>query len=899
VTHWTRVPNAIPEADRIPDLATPLLLTKYARPPVPTQGMVRRADLLALLAGSRGIVLVSAPPGYGKTTLVAGWLDADDRSAAWLTLDESDNDPAVFVAYLVAAVRRIISGLDAGLEQALAAPPISTTSLAPLLNALDQAGKPIAIVLDDYHLVTSPAIHEITAILASHLPLNVRLVIVTRHDPPLPLARLRVRGQLTEIRATDLRFSPADALRFLGESMGVQLSQQAAERLTERTEGWIAGLQLAGLSLRESLDPDGFIEAFGSSDRYIFDYLTDEALANQPPDVRAFLETTCVLHRLSGPLCDALTGRSDGAEMLVRLADANVFLTPLDERRAWFRYHRLFADLLASNLSGAQAKALHRAAAAWFAAHDMSADGIRHYLAAEEPEEAARLMEGVAEITLARGELRTVGAWCDALPAASLAAHPVLGVLRAWVLFLLGDLAGAEAALAQLGDDEGRDGSSGPRRACLEAWFANRHDRGDAEILARRAIDGIPERDPLFRSLAFTTLGESLVARDVRRSVEAFEEAHRLAQVAGRSALLAGTVYSLATADLFLGRRREAEALCRQTIADLTGRAVVTPPWLGMLHYPLGIARFEADDLVQARQHIATGHELVDRAGLRVTMLGAAEWYEILGLHLLGEQQQAWRRLEAVRQEGEHHGIGRVVTAMGLLGAELLLLEGEPARASGRLDELPSTSDHVLGWTRDRIRLTRARVLLANGRSAEALEIAQRLSLEQLEGARLGRRIPTLIVLAEASDRNAAREAGLAVLAEAVTHAADEDYRRAFLDTIFPIGHLLARVRHANPAFVDSLLGTAGVERYPPGASSSPVRRPSEPGDGAGPVEPLSVRELEVLRLVAAGLSNEEIGRQLYVSSGTAKWHVHNVLAKLGARNRVGLVARARSLGLL
>ena len=364
--------------------------------------------------------------------------------SAWLTVDESDDDPAVFAAYLVAAVRRAVPGLPDSVERALAS-SLHPSSLAPLVNALASLDVHPVLVLDDYHLLTNPAAHAFTAYLVRHLPPTVRVVIVTRQDPPLPLARLRVRGQLTEIRAEDLRFSAQEAARFMAESMRLEIPEAAIARLTERTEGWIAGLQLAALSLRATTDVDAFVEAFGATDRYIFDYLMDEALASQAPATREFLEATCVLGRLTGPLCDALTGGSRGAMMLAALSDANVFLRQLDERGEWFRYHRLFADLVMTTVPEERRTELHRRAAAWFAANQLPQDAIRHAFAAGDPDLAAgpdrRLL---FESRLAHGELRTVLGWCDALPPDVLVAHPALRVGRAWVLFFLGDITGAE-----------------------------------------------------------------------------------------------------------------------------------------------------------------------------------------------------------------------------------------------------------------------------------------------------------------------------------------------------------------------------------------------------------------------------------------------------------------------
>ena len=618
------------------------------------------------------------------------------------------------------------------------------------------------------------------------------------------------------------------------------------------------------------------------------------------PEVRKFLEATSVLERLSGSLCDALTGRTDGVAMLADLEEANLFLAPLDERREWYRYHGLFADLLRAALSPVREIELHRTAADWFAHHDLPAEGIRHHLAAGDHDRAAVLIETAADVTFARGEFRTIIGWCDALPAHVLAARPALGASRAWALFFTGDISAAEAGVRDLTTGEASEGvPSSPRLACLEAWLANRHDQPDAEQLARRAIEGIPVSDPVFRGLAFTTLGEALIGRDVRAAVAAFEEANGLAEAARRPTLTHGTVYSLAMADLVLGRRRDAAALCRRTIDSVADQRGGPPPSLGMVHLPLGVALFEADELARARQQIATGLELCDRAGLRVTMLGAGEWHEILGLHLVGETDRAWRRLEAVRRQGERHGIARITVIMRLLAAYLLVLEGDPATARDQLARVPRSLAGLLGSVNDRGEHTRARVLLALDRPLEALEGLERVALVQRDGGRCGPLITTLVLLSAARDRIGNRARSVAALSEAVTLAADQDWRRTFLDRAAPVAHLLPGVRGAAPAFVDDLLGRLGkTSRSAPDGLMGDGHPASRPADGSGLAEPLSVRELEVLRLVVAGLSNEEIGHELFVTTGTAKWHVHNVLAKVGSRNRPALIARARSLGL-
>jgi len=875
----------------------PLLSTKYAQPLLPRR-TVDRAELFDRFNEPAALVVVSAPAGYGKTTLVAGWLATRGHAAAWLTLEHPDNDPAVFVAYLAAAVARARPEIGS-LPGDLRSRTPTTASLVPLLNAIDSLGESVVIVLDDYHQIVEPAIHELVSFLVHHAPIHLRVVVATRADPPLPLARLRARGRLVEVRSGDLRFAPRDAHRFLTEAMGLAIPEPIANRLTERTEGWIAGLQLAALSLRGRADMEAFVEAFGASDRYIFDYLTDEALARQPAEVRSFLETTCVLDRLTGPLCDALTGRGDGSSMLAMLADANVFLLPLDDRRTWYRYHRLFADLLASGLDAERTADLHRLAAGWLEANGDEAAAIRHRLAAGDTDHAARLMESTVDLVLARGEFRTVMAWCDALPPDALATRPGLAIMRAWALFLQGDIGGAEASLAAVGGGLHGDARTAARQDCLRAWFANRHDAPEAEALARTALAGIPPSDPVFRSLACTTLGEALLARDPIAASDAFAEAHQLAGVSRRSALSVGTVYSLVNTDLVLGRRRAAEDLCRRSIAELGDPGGMSPSWLGMLHLPLGVALFEAGRTEAAVQHIAIGNELCTRAGLTVTMLGSAEWHEILALHQLGRAGDAWRRLEAVRREGERQGIPRIVVAMRLLAAELNLLEGDPDGALAQVEQDPGPARHALGNVLGRRTLTHARVLLALGRPVEALAQLEPFARDDRTAGRRGRLLGTLAATAAANASNGEHGAARRALREAVAIAAPEDYRRPFIDPIVRLERLLADVRDVAPDFVDELLGHFAEGRPRAVAPRGQAGIAADEDDDRGPVETLSVRELEVLRLVAAGLSNDEIGRELFVTGGTAKWHVHNVLAKMGCRNRVGLVARARSLGLV
>src|SRR6266704_2464409 len=429
-----RLPVAEPPAAAGPGTAAAerdVLLATKLHVPRPRPGFVPRPRLVEALGEglARRLILVSAPAGSGKTALLADWAPAGGRPVAWLSLDAGDNDPVRFWRHTVAALDRARPGIGERVGSLLGPP--APASFEGLVTALvnDLAARPgdgeVLLVLDDYHLIDSQPVHTSLMFLLEHLPPGLRLVLASRADPPLPLARLRARGQLAELRADDLRFSADEAASLLREAIGADLPGEAAAALAVRTEGWAAGLQLAGLSLRGHADAAGFAAAFGGSHRFVLDYLADEVLVGQPGPVRAFLLETSVLERLTGELCDAVTGRAGSQAMLADIERAGLFLVPLDEVRGWWRYHHLFADLLRARLAAEQpgrVQALHRAAAAWCEEHDLADDAVRHALAAGDDAWAARLVERNVETLLGRSEGETLRRWLAALPAESVRA---------------------------------------------------------------------------------------------------------------------------------------------------------------------------------------------------------------------------------------------------------------------------------------------------------------------------------------------------------------------------------------------------------------------------------------------------------------------------------------------
>jgi ATP/maltotriose-dependent transcriptional regulator MalT len=854
---------------------------------------VPRDQLFARLDAGCTLTLLSAPPGYGKTTLVAGWLAGRADRAAWLTLDEDDSDPARFVEYLSAAVRRAMPEIAFADAPAGPGETDPRAALVPFLNALAQTAEPLVVVLDDYHLLAGRQVHRLVGFLLDHLPGHARLMLLAREDPPLPLARFRARGQLTEIRAHDLRFDSADADRFFADTLGLELPSAIVGQLNERTEGWPAGLQLAGLSLQAGSDPAAFVSSFGATDRFVLDYLSDEVLASLPEETRRFLTRTAILERLSAPLCDAVTGRSDSAEMLATLERSNLFVVTLDERREWYRYHALFADVLRAGLGPEERSELQRRAAAWLGDREFMPEAIRCSLAAGLPDQAALFMEAAADTTLARGEVGTVLRWCELLPTEVLAAHPTLRLIRAWALFFAGALPEADAACSTIEEDLLEPSATG-RLFGLQAWLGNRLDRPETERLARRAVELVPRSDGVFRSLALMTLGETIFAGDAAGALEAFEAAEEAYPAIG-SALWCGLIYDKAQVEVILGRRGAAEDRCRRAFDEPRAAPSFASGAIGFVHEGLGMALFEAGEFAPAHAQLVLAREECQRAGLRRAAFGTPDSLEVLALHASGQRAQAWKRLEVYRQEATRIGADPILAGMPFLEAELARREGDLERVARIAPELVVAA-HVRGHGNDLGPQAQAAVQLALGRPSEALSIIEPLAAWQRESGRRGRLVATLVLACAGLDALGRTSEAERCMDEAIACAAPDQIRRPFLEERQVAEAWLPRLRATSPGFVDDVLSRLG---RPASARGGGHRGRGLLAAGDALLEPLSARELDVLRLVAAGLSNDEIARQLYIGVGTTKWHVHNLLEKVGVRDRLNLAKRARELDLL
>jgi ATP/maltotriose-dependent transcriptional regulator MalT len=925
-----------------------VLLATKLHVPRPPPGFVPRGRLVEALGEglARGRVLVCAPAGFGKTALLADWARGGGRPVAWLGLDDGDSDPARFWRYVVAA----LEGARPGLAGRVGPPPSGSFEglVTALINELaaDPGADEVLLVLDDYHLVDSGPVHSSVAFLLENLPPGLPVVVSGRADPPLPLARLRARGQLAELRAADLRFTGEEAAALLGETAGRGLPGTAVAALVARTEGWAAGLRLAGLSLRGQTDPAGFVAAFSGSHRFVLDYLADEVLERQDEQVRGFLLETSVLERLTGELCDAVTGRAGSQAILELVERAGLFVVPLDEVRGWWRYHHLFADLLRARLQAEQpghVAVLHRKGAAWCEEHGLADDAVRHALAAGDAAWAARLVERHVETLLGRSEGVTLRRWLSALPAESVRGRPRLCLAQAYaaaqgfqVEALEALLDDAERAFAVSGDEPYEDPAGRPASvlanipaaiAFLRATLARL--RGDAALAAgynRQALAHLGEDDWLLRSfvrwnqavtdwldgrLGPAERGLAEVLAELRAADEAVrraggDPAEVLHAVEGGAEFFAGFLamrvcYDLGQVQRAQGHLDAALATYRHAL-EAAGADGSQPPHMGMAHVGLAQVLYERNELAAALDHATRGVALCRQLAYTPALAtGLAVVARIR--HAQGDAAGARAAMGEAGQAGLSPQVAALFNPVPVQRARLLLAQGDIGAAAQWATAAGLSPDDAPDYPREPAYLVLARVLLAHNDPGPALALLQRLLGAAASQGRTGSIIEIQALRALALAASGDHASALGTLTEALTLARRPGYIRVFADEGASMRALLTRLpvarpgqQHAadrtGPGYLAALLRACG----PAGAVPRRIRAAAAP---PGLAEPLTDRELEVLRLLAAGKSNQRIAHDLVVALDTVKRHVTHILGKLGAANRTEAVARARELGLI
>ncbi|MEV4516684.1 LuxR C-terminal-related transcriptional regulator [Dactylosporangium sp. NPDC049525] len=879
-------------------MARPLLATKLYVPKL-RRALVTRprlGDRLRRGAESR-LTLVSAPAGFGKTTLLAEFL-GEDRCVAWLSLDAADNEPGSFWTYVVTALRTAVPGFGPGVLELLDATPVPIeVVLTALVNDLAAVPHPVWLVLDDYHLVEHREVRDGMAFLLEHLPPHVHVVLSTRADPDLPLSRWRVRGELVEIRAADLRFTSGEVAAYLNEVAGLDLAAPDVAVLEQRTEGWIAALQLAALSIRGRDDVRGFIARFAGNDRYIVDYLVEEVLRKQPGPVRDFLLDSSVLDRLSGPLCGAVTGHEDAGGMLVTLERANLFLVPLDDRREWYRYHHLFADVLRARLLSerpGQVPVLHQRASGWYERHDLAEDAVRHALAAVDHDRAAHLMELAVPALRRHRQDAVLFGWLQALPDAVVRRSPVLSVSYGHMRLTFGDLAAveprladAERALAAVPDGAAPPWSDSAELhtlpatiAVYRAALAQAHgDVPGTARHARRALDLAGPEDHLARGAAAGLLGlAAWAAGDVPVALQTFTQAVTSLHAAGNlTDERSGTVL-LADMHLAAGRPGTARRLCEHMLRLAQEQGQPVPRATADLHVALSELDHEAGDLQGARRHLETAAAFGEHAS---TTEGRHRWFVAMArvADAEGDPEQAGALLDRAEQL-YMRGFFPDVRPIPAVRARMWIARGDLAQAAGwARDRGLSAADEVT-YLREFDHLTLVRLIVAQHRAGDgagvidqALGLLERVAAAAESSGRAGSLVEARVLQALAHDARGDRPHALEALGRAFAEAPEPDgYARLFLDCGAPMAELLR-------------------------AAGDPGRRLLNlvaPADG-----PLSGRELQVLRLLDSELSGPQIARELFVSLNTLRAHTKHIFTKLDVTSRRAAVRRARERGLL
>jgi LuxR family maltose regulon positive regulatory protein len=879
----------------------PLLSTKlYIPRPRPKQ--VSRSHLIERLNESqfRKITLISAPPGFGKTTLLSAWIPQNQYCVAWISLDSADNAPFLLWTYIISAIQMLDAHLgERTLSILRSSQSVSLESvITTLINEIAAFSDRFTLVLDDYHVITSEAIHKSLTFLLDHQPPQMHLIISTRTDPPLPLSQLRARGEMTELRADDLRFTSDEATLFLNQMAGLDLTAADVAALESCTEGWIAGFQLAALSMQGHADHTGFINAFTGSHRFILDYLSEQVLQQQPEELRLFLLKTSILERLSAPLCDALIGHTGSQAILEVVDQSNLFLVQLDDDRRWYRYHHLFADVLKHRLNKEQPGAmyeLHRRASEWYERAGFLSQAVHHALAAQEFERAARLIERVADSVWQRGEITTLTGWMQALPDAVRRDHPMLCLEYARFLAEAFQNVSAETVVREVelgleansSTNDQESASLRGRVAALDAHLASlNNDFSQSIQLSHRAQELITADDSRWRGfIALNLAGAYRFTSHWEEASQTYLEAATFCQLAENRVDALAALGLRGEVLQAQGQLREAAQQFEQVLRLAQTWDIPYSPAIGYALTGLGRVWCEWNDLDAALRYTQAGLEHGKQADFVDVMLrGYLAMVRIRKAQ--GDLDSAMALLEDVEPVVQRMGVPEVKEWVNAFRAQVWSERGDSEAAFHWAAGVIGNVHHGIYPT---IPVALAQIWLAQGRPDQALQLLDHALQAAKQVGRLGNAIQILVVKALAHRARGDPDQALTDLEKALELAEPEGYIRVFVDEGKPILRLLARAAARNPAsrYIQKLLeGLGGPVAIEPIAPSQLI-------------EPLTTRELQVLQLIADGATNQEIAIELVLAINTVKKHVSNIYQKLGVNNRVQAVAQARHLGLL
>ncbi|WP_426227584.1 LuxR C-terminal-related transcriptional regulator [Pseudarthrobacter sp. DSP2-3-2b1] len=920
--------------------------------PAPRRGFVARPRLREKLrlGAASGLTLLSAPAGFGKTALLADWLGetaGQDRLVAWLSLDPADGEPASFWSGIITSLQSVVPGIGSTALELIGSSPLATELvLTTLVNDLAAVPGDVWLVLDDYHTVDSHAVGAGMAYFVEHLPPQVHVVVSTRADPDLPLSRWRVRGELVEIRAADLRFTPAETAAYLNDVAGLGLAEDQVSTLDQRTEGWIAALQLAALSLQDRKDAAAFIARFAGDDRYIVDYLVEEVLEHQPDRVRNFLFHTAVLEGLTGPLCDAVTGRDDGSAMLLALERANLFVVPLDDKREWYRYHHLFADVLRGRLLSedpARIPLLHQRASHWYESRGHLEDAVRHALAGQDFDRAAHLAELAVPMLRRSRQDAVLHGWLKELPDAAIRRSPLLSVFYGGMLMVSGDLAGVEQRLDDADraladpqrppagrdpagmdsadrdpadrDSAGMGGAEIQELQMLPATIAMyraslaqaRGDVAGTSAHARRALDLAGPDHHFARGAAAAFLGLAAWANgDVREALDTFTQAVSSLRAAGN--LLDELSSTVILADMWLaaGRPAEARRMCQNALQQAEARGDSMLRASAELHVALSEICRQAGDLTGAKRHLEVASAFVSQGPMTESRY---RWF-VAGALVAQDEGQPDRALGYLDQAEElfRPGFFPEVRPVPAIKARVWTREGNLAEAARWARRAGIAVTDRADYMQEYNHLTLVRLLLAEhrahpdtGAAADAVDLLDRLLAGATGSGRAGSVVEIRMLQALVHDVLGQRRQALEALGSAFAGSPEpEEYVRLFLDEGPAMTGLLREAMRAAPEAATNDGGAAAQAQRLLTLAAPQQPQPARP-DGPPPsdVDPLSERELQVLRLLDSELSGPEIARALFISHNTLRTHTKHIFTKLGVTSRRAAVSRARGRGLI
>lgn len=909
-------------------VSSPLLTTKLFIPR-PNQELVTRARLFEKLKdGFRTpLTLVSAPAGFGKTTLVSEWIHKVNSPAAWLSLDQSDNDISRFLSYFITALQHVQPNFANEALTALQSAqfPSVDTILTAILNEISECPEDFILVLDDYHVIVEKSVHDAVELLIDQMPPKMHLVILSRADPPLPLSRLRVRRQMVEVRASDLRFTKDEAALFFNDSMSLDLTNEEIEVLESKTEGWVAGLQLAGLSLEGRSDRSEFVASFSGSNRYIIDYLIDEVISRQTKELQIFLCQTSILDSLSAPLCDAITGVSGSNEVLRGLESANLFIIPQDDQRNLYRYHHLFAEFLRQRLNESQPELvpeLHRRASDWYERQGRVEDAVGHAIASGDFERAATLIEPNLENTRwAQGRPTVLLKWIDALPRDLVISRPRLCLSYAWDLFSSGKYEDIEPLLATVEISISEDSSLGElgfrppelpsnmdsllgEVAAIRAFNCFKHGELARSIdFARDALELLPEDNPFIRGSVALILGPAYRASGLlTKASQAYSEALVIGKGTNNMMVTCLATGAMIQLEVSQGNLNSASRIYGQATFLADAKNSIPFPSAGIAFVGMGEVFRERNDLQAARDILLKGIELAKQQ----LSLGeyAIEGYFNLArvMHAGGDTEGSLIAMQHAERLLEAPDAPPIRFQALTYRARLWLDLGKTTEAAHWADSRNLTPTEAFPQTQHDKHIILARVSLARGDAECAIELLDYLLNGVGKENQLGQPVEVLVLKALALHLQGLFGEALDSLEKALHLAEEEGYIRLFLECGAPMHQLLkeAQARLICPGYVSELLRAFDQQNRNTEKADILAQDPQPQLTNSGlRLQLLNDRELEILGCMAAGLSNRDIANKLYLSINTIKWHIRNLYGKLGVNKRSEALVRGRETGIL